>query len=259
MACNPFKPGGDPNDPGFQVRDLRPSPRVDLARYRNRRELLQGLDTLRRDVDLQGTAAGADRFYQDAFEIVTGARCREAFDLGKEDPRLRDRYGRHTWGQSCLLARRLVEAGVTFVAMSMGGWDTHANNFESLKTGLLPQYDRALAALVEDLYARGLGEKVLVMCYGEFGRTPRINDNAGRDHWPGAMSVVFAGGGLKTGRVVGATDPKGEYPRERPLGPQDVLATVYRFLGIDFRQVFRDGSGRPIAVLNEGQPIAELM
>jgi hypothetical protein len=259
VAYNPFTPGGDPNNANFQVRDLKMAPRIDMDRFSNRRGLLQSLDTIRRDVDTQGTAEGYDRFYQDAFDIVTSDDCRRAFDVHKEDPRLRDRYGRDSWGQSALLARRLVEAGVTYVTVNMGGWDTHSNNFQELKNRLLPRYDQALAALVNDLHERGLDKKVLVMTYGEFGRTPRINKDAGRDHWPGAMSVVFAGGGLKMGQVIGSTDVKAEGPRTRAVGPQDVLATMYHVLGIDYRHEFSDAAKRPIPILNEGNPIEELI
>jgi hypothetical protein len=259
VAYNPFSAGSDPSSPNFQVRDLKLPPRLDLERFKNRRELLRGLDNLRRDVDTQGVAEGYDRFYHDAFDIVTSSECRHAFDIHKEDPRLRDRYGRDSWGQSALLARRLVESGVTYVTVNLGGWDTHANNFQALKTSLLPRYDRALAALVSDLHERGLDRKVLVMTYGEFGRTPRINPQAGRDHWPGAMSVVFAGGGLKMGQMIGTTDAKAEEPKTRAVGPQDVLATMYHVLGIDYRHEFYDGGQRPIPILNVGQPIEELL
>jgi hypothetical protein len=260
VEFNPFTPGSDPNDPNFQVRDLRLTPRVDAGRFENRRTLLKQLDDYRRDVDIQGAAAGYDRFYRDAFDIVTGERCRNAFDIQKENPRLRDRYGRHTLGQSCLLARRLVEAGATFMTISTGlSWDTHSDNFSILKDQSLPPYDQAFASLVEDLHDRGLNEKVLVVCYGEFGRSPRINGTAGRDHWPGAMSVVFTGGGLKMGQVVGSTDPRGEYPKTRAVGPQDVLATIYHVLGIDYRHEFYDGGLRPIPILNEGKAIDELL
>jgi hypothetical protein len=259
VAYNPFTPGSDPNSPHFQVRDLRLTHRVDLDRFRNRQQLLRGIDKLRRDVDVQGTALGLDQFYRDAFEIVTSPECRNAFDIHNEDPRLRDRYGRNTWGQSALLARRLVEAGATYVTVNMGGWDTHSNNFQSLKTHNLPQYDQALAGLVSDLHDRGLDQNVLVMTYGEFGRTPRINAQAGRDHWPGAMSVLFAGGGLKMGQVIGSTDRKAEYPKTRAVGPQDVLATMYHVLDIDYRHVFYDAGQRPIPILNEGKPIEELL
>ncbi len=259
VAYNPFSPGNDPSNPGFEVRDLRLAPQVDLSRFRNRSELLRGIDNLRRDVDIQGTAEGYDRFYRDAFEIVTSAQCRDAFDIHREDPRWRDRYGRDSWGQSTLLARRLVEAGVTYVTVNLGGWDTHNNNFQELKNRLLPRYDRAIATLIEDLYDRGLDRKVLVLSYGEFGRTPRINPTAGRDHWPGAMSVVFAGGGMKMGQMIGTTDSRAEYPTSRAASPQDVLATMYQVLGINYRHEFHDAAQRPIAILNEGRPIEELL
>jgi len=259
VAHNPFSPGSDPNSAGFQVRDLRLSPRVDLDRFQNRRQLLKGIDNLRRDIDTQGTAEGYDRFYRDAFEIITSEHCRNAFDIHKEDPRLRDRYGRDSWGQSTLLARRLVEGGATYVTVNMGGWDTHSNNFQALKTSNLPRYDRAVAALLEDLHERGLNKKVLVISYGEFGRTPRINPQAGRDHWPGAMSVVMAGGGLKVGQIIGSTDPKAEYPKTRAVGPQDVLATMYHVLGINYRHEFHDAAQRPVPILNEGKVIEELI
>lgn len=258
-AYNPFTPGSDPNSANFEVRNMKLTPRVDLNRFKNRKDLLKGVDKIRRDLDNQGTAEGLDRFYQDAFEIVTSEDCRKAFDIHREEPRLRDRYGRDSWGQSTLLARRLVEAGVTFVTVNMGGWDTHGNNFQTLKTRNLPQYDRASTALVEDLHEHGLDRKVLVVTYGEFGRTPRINSGSGRDHWPGAMSVVFAGGGLKMGQVIGSTDPRAEYPKTRAVGPQDVHATMYHVLGIDYRHEFHDAAQRPIAILNEGKPIEELM
>jgi len=259
VPYNPFSPGSDPNSPGFQVRDLRLMPQINLNRFRNRRELLRGVDNLRRDVDIQGTAEGYDRFYREAFEIVTSENCRNAFDIHREEPRLRDRYGRDSWGQSALLARRLVEGGATYVTVNMGGWDTHNNNFQSLKTNNLPRYDRAVAALIQDLYERGLDRRVLVISYGEFGRTPRVNNTAGRDHWPGAMSVLFAGGGLRMGQMIGTTDSRAEYPTSRAASPQDVLATMYHVLGIDYRHEFHDGGQRPIPILNEGRPIEELI
>jgi hypothetical protein len=259
VAYNPFSPGSDPKTDGFRVRDLKLPARVDLARFSGRRELLRGMDGIRKDVDISGAAEGFDQFYQDAFDIVTSRATRDAFDIHKEDQRIRDRYGRDSWGQSALLARRLVEAGVTYVTVNMGGWDTHGNNFESLKRRLLPKYDRAVAALVEDLYQRGLNKKVLVMSYGEFGRTPRINKDAGRDHWPNAMSILFAGGGLKMGQVVGSTDAKAENPKTRASTVGDVLSTMYHVLGIDWKHEFYDAAKRPLAILNEGSPIAELV
>jgi hypothetical protein len=258
-AYNPFSPGGDPNSPSFEVRDLRLPRRVNLSRFEGRRELLRGMDDVRRDVDVNGSAEGLDHFQREAFEVVTSRATREAFDVHKEDARLRDRYGRDSWGQSALLARRLVEAGVTYVTVNMGGWDTHNNNFAELRRRLLPRYDRAVAALVEDLHDRGLDRDVLVMCYGEFGRTPRINRDSGRDHWPNAASVVFAGGGLRMGQMVGTTDARAEEPRTRPCSVGDVLSTMYHVLGIDHRHEFYDSARRPLAILSEGTPIRELV
>jgi uncharacterized protein (DUF1501 family) len=193
-------------------------------------------------------------------DMITGARAVHAFDIAREDPRLRDRYGRTMVGQGCLLARRLVEAGVTFVTVQSGGiWDTHEKNFYWLKTSSLPKIDRAVAALVSDLHERGLDKNVLLVAMGEFGRTPHINAKAGRDHWPGAASVLFAGGGLRMGQTIGTTDAHGGYPVTRPLGPGDVAATLYHVLGIDGRHIFRDQSGRAFPVLPEGAPIAELI
>jgi hypothetical protein len=259
VAYNPFTPGNDPNGANFEVRDLRLAGGIDLSRFRNRQELLHGLDRIRRDFDAAGNAEGYDRFYREAFEIVTSPQCREAFDISRERDALRDKYGRHTWGQSALLARRLVQAGVTFVTVNMGGWDTHQNNFSELRTRKLAPYDQAVAALVEDIYERGLDRDVLVVTYGEFGRTPRINNQAGRDHWPGAMSVLFSGGGLRMGQTVGSTDSRAEYPTSRAFGPQDVLATMYHVLGIDYRHEFRDAAQRPFPILNQGRPIQELV
>ena len=258
-AYNPFNPGSDPNGDNFQVRNLKLPGRLDDARLSDRRALLTDLDTIRRDLDTAGTTAGLDTFYREAMEMVTSRDAAEAFNIQKEDPRVRDGYGRNSWGQSALLARRLVEAGVTFVTVNMGGWDTHGNNFNELKTRLLPKYDQAVAALINDLSDRGLSQRVLVMTMGEFGRTPRINPGAGRDHWPGAMSVLLAGGGLKMGQMIGTTDPRAEYPATRAASPGDLLSTMYHVLGIDYNYEFYDSAHRPMPILSEGRPIAELI
>lgn len=259
-AYNPFSPDSDPNADGFQVRNLRMPGRVDVARLDRRQQLLQQVDTLKRDVDTRGDMLGLDNFYRDAFEMVTNEKALRAFDIHVEDPKLREKYGRNSLGQSCLLARRLVEAGVTYVTVQAGGgWDTHGNNFSELKGKLLPQFDRAVYGLVEDLSDRGLLNDVLVMAMGEFGRTPRINGGAGRDHWPGAMSVLYAGGGLKMGQAIGTTDSKAEYPTTKPYTPGCVLSTMYHALGIDYRHVFFDQARRPLPVLAEGAPIPELV
>ncbi|MFM8252907.1 MAG: DUF1501 domain-containing protein [Planctomycetota bacterium] len=259
-SYNPFSPDSDPSADGFQVRNLKLPGRVDVTRLDRRENLLKQLDGIRRDVDTKGDIAGLDQFYRDALEMVTSNKAQQAFNIQAEDPRLRDTYGRHDLGQSCLLARRLVEAGVTFVAIQAGGgWDTHGDNFKQLKDNLLPKYDRAVSALVSDLHQRGLQEDVLVMSFGEFGRTPRINGGAGRDHWPGAMSVLYAGGGLKMGQAIGTTSDKAEYPTTKAYTPGCVLSTMYHALGINHRHVFFDQANRPLPILNEGQPIAELI
>jgi hypothetical protein len=259
-SYNPFAPDNDPNSNGFQVRNLKLPGRVDATRLKRRRELLQSLDHIRRDIDTRGDMLGLDSFYRDGMEMVTNIKAQNAFDIHKEPPALRDRYGRNDLGQCCLLARRLVEAGVTFVTIQAGGgWDTHGDNFKQLKVNLLPKYDRAVAALVGDLYDRGLQNEVLVMAMGEFGRTPRVNPQAGRDHWPGAMSILYAGGGLKMGQAIGTTNANGEHPTSKAATPGCVLSTMYHVLGIDYRHAFYDQAQRPLPILNEGEPIADLI
>jgi hypothetical protein len=257
VGFNPLD-AGDPNRPNYQVRNLQILSGFDLDRLSDRRNLLVGLDRARREADRTGLMNGMDQFNQQAFELVTGAAARRAFDMDREDPRVRDRYGRHTWGQSALLARRLVEAGVTFVTITASGWDDHAQVANAMKAKL-PPFDRALGALVEDLTARGLFDRVTVVVMGEFGRTPRINPGAGRDHWGEVMSVLIGGGGLKGGQIVGSSNAKGERPKDRPLKPADILHTLYYVLGVDTTTHFNNLAGRPIPVLNEGSPIRELV
>jgi uncharacterized protein (DUF1501 family) len=229
-----------------------------MDRLENRRKLLQHFDTLRRDADATGVVEGMDAFSQQAFELVTSPRVQDAFDLSKEDEKLRDQYGRHGWGQSALLSRRLVEAGVRFVTLDMGGWDTHSNNFEELKKKL-PTFDQSYSALIEDLDRRGTLDRTLVLLWGEFGRTPRINPTAGRDHWSNVFSVVLAGGGLKKGIVLGESDARAEFPKERPVTPQDVLATMYHKLGISREKAYNNEADRPVEILNTGTPIPEIL
>ena len=260
MAYNPFSVGADPStDKNFSVRNLTLPNGISLDRLRNRRQLLQAMDTLRRESDQTGLMDGLDAFTRKAFEMVTSPVAQKAFDISKEDPILRESYGQTKLGQSMLLARRLVESGVTFVTVDAGGWDTHANNFESLKSKKLPEFDQAWSAMMQDMHARGMLDNTLVLVWGEFGRTPRINSNAGRDHWPGAISVVMAGGGLKMGQAIGETDSKAEYPKDRPLSPEDVLATMYQVLGIDQTIEYLNDAQRPLSILGTGRPIAELV
>ena len=230
----------------------------------SRTGLLQQFDTLRRDLDATGTADTMDRFQQQALDLVLGGKAREAFDLDREDPRSADRYGTGPWGRYTLLARRLVEAGVAFVTVDMPHWDDHSS-IERGHGAKVPVVDRALGALLDDLSDRGLLGDVLVVVMGEFGRTPRLNSGQpgipvpGRDHWGNAISVLLAGGGLRGGVVVGKTNAKAEHPVERALKPADVLATVYHTLGIDPRLQFKDHTGRPVSILDDGEPIRELV
>lgn len=259
-AYDSFPTQKDPNSDGFRVPNLTRLPELSIDRLFSRQALAQDLDTMRRDVDARGEMSAFDRYSAQALNLITSEKVGRAFDIEREPSRVRDQYGRTPIGQNCLLARRLVEAGVTYVTcLSGGGWDTHTNNFSELKDVTLPRYDRAVAALVSDLYERGLGDRVLVMAFGEFGRTPRINRDAGRDHWPGAMSVLFSGGGLKVGQMVGSTDSHGAYPTSKPYSPGCVLATMYHVMGIDYNHHFYDQSDRPIPVLPEGRPITELI
>jgi uncharacterized protein (DUF1501 family) len=254
---------------------FRLSAGTDGARLRDRRRLLGELDALRRQGDAR--EAGSDRFQELAFEMLTSRRVAEAFDLNREGDKLRERYGDHLWGQGCLLARRLADAGTAVVSLFINtpksgkeftNWDDHIQNagrpghFGKYMKVRLPYLDQALSALIEDIYVRGLDRRILVVVMGEFGRTPQLSTNAngtGRDHWPQAYTALLSGGGLRTGQVVGATNSRGEHPAQRPLTPQDLLATVYRHLGIDPRHTLHDLSGRPIPILWEGKPIAELI
>lgn len=258
-ACNPFTPESDPSKSDFSVKNLSLANGLNKGRLASRQELQHGFDRLRRELDHQEEFLGIDKFSREAYDLVTSDRAARAFDLSEEDPRLRERYGNFSGGQGCLLARRLVEAGATFVTVLSGGeWDTHTDNFNQLKNNSLPRMDSAISALVTDLYERGLDKRVLVIANGEFGRTPAINKDAGRDHWPGAACVLFSGGGLKVGQVIGKTDPQGAFPITKRYTPGDVLSTVYHFLGIDIRHEFRDHNQRTFPVLNEGHPIPEL-
>jgi Protein of unknown function (DUF1501) len=259
VAYNPFSVGDDPNSERFSVRNLTLPNGISMSRLDNRRRLLQTIDTLRRDADQTGLMDGFDAFTRQAFDMVSSPAAQRAFNISQESGAVRDMYGRSRMGQSMLLARRLIEAGVTFVTVDAGGWDTHANNFESLKTRKLPEFDTAWAALMNDMHTRGMLQNTLVLVWGEFGRTPRINTGAGRDHWPGAMSVVLAGGGLRMGQAIGVTDPRAEYPRERPITPEDVLSTMYHVLGIDQNREFHNEAQRPLKILNSGTPIRELV
>ncbi len=249
----------EPKNDDFAVPDLQRLPSMSAERLASRRSLLRAFDQMRRDIDVRGNMDAIDDHLREAMKLVTSDRVLNAFDINQEDPATRARYGFSSSGQNCLLARRLVEAGVTFVSCRTGlAWDTHVRNYPQLDE-MLPKYDAAISALVTDIYERGLADRVLVMAFGEFGRTPRINKDGGRDHWPGAASVLFSGGGLKVGQVIGATDSTASFPTHDPHSPRDVLATLYHLMGIDPAQTFRDGNNRDFAILPGGDPIKELL
>ncbi|MGE0758293.1 MAG: DUF1501 domain-containing protein [Pirellulaceae bacterium] len=256
-AYNPFELNADPNAKDFSVPNLRLPKGLALQSVRDRARLLQAFDTLRREVDHVSTLEGLDRFKLQALEMVSGDRVRQAFDVTQEPDALRDRYGRHLYGQSALLARRLVEAGSTCVTVNTGYWDHHDNIHPNLEQHL-PPLDAAIAALVEDLEARGMLDDVVIYCAGEFGRTPLINGHAGRDHWANCFSVLLAGGGIQGGRVLGASEPRGGEVAERPVTPLDLLATIYRLLGIPLDTHYEDALGRPVSIVGSGKPLSEL-
>jgi uncharacterized protein (DUF1501 family) len=285
-AYAPFAVSDDPSRPNFQVPNIGLADEAETRRLSERLALRKSLDRMERAFDREGELGALDSFEAQAATLLTNPRTRDAFDLGKEEDATRDRYGRNRWGQQLLLARRLVEAGVEIVTSSLNGplcgrvnnWDDHAVNhhqFEALRFRM-PNYDRAVAALIEDIYARGLSKRVLVVVTGEFGRTPKISFDRstgagdasaaagtlqpGRDHWPRAFSNLWAGGGIQTGHVIGATDKRGEDVTERPCGPGDFLSTIYHHLGIDAAKItIKDFNGRPTPIVDHGRPIPELI
>jgi hypothetical protein len=238
------------------------NPTQKLERLDDRRLLRANLDRLRREADAGREMDALDALEQQAFELLSSTAAHEAFDAGQEPESIRERYGDHDAGRSCLLARRFVEAGAGFVSLRIGSWDHHGNAGGTVTSGAeenCPPMDQAVSALIEDLYARGLDRRVLLVLWGEFGRTPQINNSAGRDHWPQAMSVLLSGGGLRGGQVIGSTSPKGEHPADESCSPADVLATVYRHVGLDTGREFINSAGRPIPILNHGRPLAGLL
>jgi hypothetical protein len=251
IAHRPFTPGG------AAMRNLLPARGIDGNRMEQRKDLLGQFDDLRRDIDASGTMKGLDAFTVKAFDMVASGTVHRALDLGREDPRLRDRY---KGLEQFLTARRLIEAGVGCVTLSVGSWDTHQGNFKALKNTLLPALDRGVANLLQDLHDRGLDQDVVTVVWGEFGRTPKINNSdGGRDHWAPAMSALVAGGGLKMGQVVGATSARGEYPRDHRYTVPQMLATLYQAIGIDPAMSFPDTTGRPVHVLDDREPVRELL
>src|SRR5262249_25759183 len=249
VSHRPFTPNG----PGLD--NLRLNSGMKDGRLDERKALLKGLDDLNRELDATGTMAGLDSFTARAFDMVASGAVRNAVDLSREEAKSRARY---KGLEQFLTPRPPIEAGVGCVTLAIGGWDTHSNNFVTLKRQL-PQVDRGVANLIQDLHDRGLNQDVVTVMWGEFGRTPKINSGAGRDHWPSVMSALIAGGGLKMGQAVGASTARGEYPKDRPYTASQVLSTIYRAIGIDPARTFPNGSGRPMHILDDREPVAELL
>jgi hypothetical protein len=276
-SCSPFLFRGDPNSKGFSVGNLTVADSA-LKDLQTRQRLLKTFDTFRRDFDRTKTMSALDRFNQRAVAMLTSSRTTEAFDLSKESDDLRDKYGRTSWGQGLLLARRLVESGVRIVQLQAtfklkeesgrtSNWDDHSVNADIFKAyrERMPVLDQCVPALINDLHHRGLNKNVLFIFCGEFGRTPMVRNQdkatkrPGRDHWANSMSIFLAGGGLRMGQVIGATNAKGEHPVDRIMNSNCLLATLYQKFGIDFHKPYYDNSGRPIPILTDGEPIAELL
>lgn len=267
-STRPFSVGGDPSKPGFQVRDLDFYKGLDLTRLDRRRQFVGALDTFSRTAD-QSAETSSDSDLERAFQLIASPDAKRAFDLSEEPGKIRQKYGSRTIGQSCLLARRLVERGVPFVTVNNPGWDTHQDLYTRLKegytgakvgVGLIPSLDLALSGLVEDLSERGMLDETLIIVMGEFGRTPKLNTSGGRDHWPRVFSTVLAGGGIQRGQVIGSSDSVGESPKDRPVTPSDLTATIYTLLGIDPQLELHTSDGRPVRVAPyEANVVTELI
>ncbi len=256
----PFVIDGSPNDKKFRVRDVTLPAEIDEARGKSRLELRAALDRMERYSDkvAEDPAVTFDDFFAQGLELVRSKEAQEAFDIHRETDAVRDSYGRNDFGQRLLLARRLVSVGVSFVTIQYGGWDHHTKLFEAYRGDHVKRMDQGVAALIKDLDDRGLLDNTLVVVLGEFGRTPLINKDAGRDHWPGAMSVLMAGAGVPRGHVIGATDPKGYYASDNVYRPEDFAASLYTKLGIDPNQILHTTAGRPVSLVNQGRLIKEL-
>lgn len=256
-AYGPFSLGADPASGSFKVRDLNLPQDVDENRFAERRAMRTVVDAHFSSLEHSDALDGMDAFYQRAYALMSSSQARAAFELKPEPDKLRDRYGRNAAGQRMLLARRLVEAGVRFVSLTYGGWDHH-DNIRAGISNQMPAFDQAFAALIRDLDSRGLLDSTLVLVTTEFGRTPKINKNGGRDHYPKVFSIVMAGGGIKQGCVYGATDPTGTEPDENPLAVPDYAATIYSLLGIDWEKTLLAGT-RPVKIIKDGQVAGGLL
>ncbi|MES2571471.1 MAG: DUF1501 domain-containing protein [Verrucomicrobiota bacterium] len=257
-AHGPFSLGSDPANAGFKVRDLNMHDGITTERFERRRNILSNVDEHFRTLEKSDALTAMDSFYQSAYALVSSQNAREAFNLSAEPDAIRNEYGKNEAGGRMLMARRLVEAGVRFVSLTYGGWDMHANISNGMKNSL-PNFDQAYAALITDLDRRGMLDKTLVMVSSEFGRTPKINKDAGRDHWPRVFSVAFAGGGFKRGLVYGSSDPTGSEPDQNPLSVEDMSATVFNQLGIRGSKKLMAPGDRPIDIVRNGQVVTELL
>lgn len=260
-AHSPFVINADPNAPNFSVPDLLPPMTVDSSRLENRQQLLSQVDRFqgRAEAYANKRAESVGVFREKAFDLMTSPEAKKAFDIGQEPEKLRDEYGRNTLGQSCLMARRLVESGVRCVTINDTGWDTHSANFNVLRNEHLPRLDMAMTTLFRDLHDRGALENTMVVVSGEFGRTPKINKDAGRDHWSKCFTVAIGGGGIQGGRVIGKSDRWAAEPAENPFGPEDLALTMHKQFGIDGRGELHAPDGRPFAIVSGGRIISELL
>lgn len=256
---NPFEVHEDPSAALFRVRDLSIESDAAKARLDRRFAMLEDMERYQKAIEGAAPVKARSEFYEKAHSIITSPTAKKAFDIGAESEKTRERYGRNSFGQSCLLARRLIEGGVQFVTVTDGGWDTHQNNFASLKTRLLPRVDSGFSALLDDLKQRGLLDNTLVVWFGDFGRTPKINPSAGRDHWSTAGVACMAGGGIKPGQVVGKTNAMAEVVTDAPVSPQDIAATIYHALGVPLHTWYTAPDGRPIELCPEGKPVKQLI
>jgi hypothetical protein len=255
----PFVIESDPVQPDFEVKDLRVSPGKSSDRLRTRHRLLSGFERLQSKTPLSGPAEVMSTYYEKAYELISSPEAKKAFNIRSEPESLREEYGYTSLGQCALLARRLVESGCRFIGVDHGSWDTHFDCFPSQEKDLFPHADRAFSALVNDLDRRGLLDSTLVVMLGEMGRTPRINKRAGRDHWSQAQSVLFAGGGIKPGQLVGATDKHASFPTTTPTGVDDLLCTIFTLMGIDATKTYYTPLGRPVPIVKDGRFISELV
>lgn len=255
----PFTIETDPVQPDFEVRDLNLAKGIDAKRFERRRRLLKGAEKLGIAGGPSGRAKTMASYYQKAMELATSPKAKKAFRIEEESPKTRKRYGLTSIGQCALLARRLVEAGSRFIGIDHGSWDTHVDNFTSHEKALVPPTDQAFSALISDLDDRGMLDETLVIMMGEMGRTPKINTDAGRDHWSQCQTVIFAGGGVKRGAVIGASDKTASFPTTKPYGIQDLLRTVFHLMGIDANKTYNTPLGRPVPIVNGGKIVRELL